>query len=77
MHYSDITSYPRHYDKQKYPVVTQIRIAAHDLSKFERLAEDQTQIVVLGHDLADDDCVDVHVGCTSEAARRRLESRWT
>jgi len=76
MRYNEIVSYPRHWNSDKYPVVAHILIEAEHLSPFERLAEDQTQIAVLGHDLADGGQVVVHVACASEAVQRRLESRW-
>ena len=76
MPYSDIEDYPRHWDKSKFPVLAHIEIDAARWSEFERLASDQTQVRVLGHDLGDDDRIVAHVGCTSDDARRRLENRW-
>ena len=74
--YSDIETYPRGWNKVQFPVVAHIEILAERWSEFDRLAEDQTQVQVLGHDLADDDRIVAHVGCTSDVVKRRLENRW-
>lgn len=76
MTYDEITRYPRRRDVNQFPVVAHIEIDAEDWTEFQRLAEDQTQIKVVGHDLADDDRVVAHVACTSDKTRERLEARW-
>ena len=73
MDYSEIRDYPRHWDEDRFPVVAHIEIDAARWDEFERLASDQTQVRVLGHDLGNDDRIVAHVGCTSEEAKRRLE----
>ena len=76
MLYTDIETYPRGWDKDRFPVIAHIEIDAARWAEFDRLASDQTQVQVLAHDLADDDRVVAHVGCTSDAVKRRLENRW-
>jgi hypothetical protein len=76
MTYEEITDYPRAWDKAKYPVVAHIEIEARDFAQFERKAEDQTKIAVLGHDLSANGRIVVHVACASEAVQHYLEGRW-
>lgn len=76
MKYSEIASFPRYYDAAKFPVRALLSVDARDFADVERLIEDQTQAKVVGHDLADDDRIHIHVVCTTDAVRRRLESRW-
>jgi hypothetical protein len=76
MKYSDIVSYPRTWNKATHPAVAHIEIPAEDFREVERLIGDQTQTKILGHDLGDDDHVIIHVACTTDAVKRRLESRW-
>lgn len=76
MLYSDIETYPRVWDRAKFPVIAHVEIDAARWADFDRLASDQTQVQVLGHDLADDDRVVAHVACTSDEVKRRLEDRW-
>ncbi len=51
-------------------------VVAVQFREFERLVADQTQVRVLGHDEAGNGWIVAHVGCTSKAAKRRLEKRW-
>lgn len=76
MKYSDITDYPRQWDKSRFPVIVHIEIEAEKLEQLERRAADQTQVRVLGHDEAGGGLIVVHVAAATEAAKRRFESRW-
>lgn len=76
MRFSEIAGFPRHYDDRKYPVRALLLVEARDFRDIERIIEDQTQARVIGHDLADDDRIYIHVACTTDAVRKRLESRW-
>ncbi len=71
-----INDYPRFWNRETYPIVAHVSIEAKHFDQFERLAADQTQVRVLGHDLADHDQIIVHVACISADVRRRLEIRW-
>lgn len=76
MNYSLITSYPRPWNRETHPFVAHIEIPAKDFREVERLIDDQTQTKILGHDLSDDDYIVLHVACTSQTVKDRVESRW-
>ena len=77
MTFDNITSYPRFWDQAKYPIVAHVEIDPKNFDQLERRTADQTQVSVLGHDESDHGLIVVHVGCTSEDAKRRFERRWT
>lgn len=76
MLYTEITNYPRPWNRETHPVVGHIEIEAEHFSEFERMTADQTQVRVLGHDEGSHGRFVMHVGCTSELVQRRLASRW-
>lgn len=76
MKYSEIVDYPRPWNRDTHPVVAHIEIEAERFGEFKRLAADQTQVRVLGHDEGNHGQIVVHVGCASAEAKRRIESRW-
>ena len=76
MRYSEIVDYPRSWNRDTHPVVAHIEIEAERFGEFERLAADQTQVRVLGHDEGSHGQIMVHVACASDEAKRRIESRW-
>jgi hypothetical protein len=76
MQYSEITHFPRYWNSNQFPFLAHVVINATEFGLFEELAADQTQLRVLGHDLAANGQVIVHVGCTTKEARELLESRW-
>jgi hypothetical protein len=77
MRLSDITDYPRGWDRNRFPFVVQFEISKGRFEDFETRAADQTQIRLLGHDVGDDGEVTVHVGCATEEAGRRIKKWWT
>lgn len=76
MKLSEITSYPRPWKRATFPFVAHVEIDAARWGDFQSLIEDQTQLRILGHDLADDDQLVVHIACTTEHAKNLVESRW-
>ena len=76
MMYSEIVSYPRPWNKERFPSVANVFIPAEQFRAFEQLIEDQTQTAMLGHDIAEDDLVLIYVGCTSDEVKDKLEARW-
>lgn len=76
MRINDPVGYSRIHNPDTHPIITHITVADADFAEIERLVRDQTSARVLGHDLADDHRVVIHIACTTEAVRRRLETRW-
>lgn len=74
--YSEIVAYPREWDRKAFPFVAHIEVPSETFDQLEARIRDQTQTVVLGHDEADHGYIVVHIGCTTEAVRERIESRW-
>jgi hypothetical protein len=77
MPYSNVTTYPRPWNREVYPVVAHIEIEAKRWHELERRIGDQTQAQVLGHDDAGGELLVAHVACTSDAVARRLTVRWS
>ena len=77
MRFSDISSYPRAWNREIYPIIGHVEVDAESFRDIERDIKDMTQTTVLGHDLADHDRIIIHVACTTEDVRGRLERRWT
>ena len=77
MRYSEIIDFPRSYDRQKFPVIALLDVEARIAQNVENVIASMTQAKVVGIDLGDDDRIHIHVACTSEAVKDRLESRWT
>jgi hypothetical protein len=77
MRYSDIiVDYPRHWDSAKLPYIAHVEIQTSQLRDIESLIGDQTQTRMLGHDLADDGLIVVHIACTTEDVQQQVEDRW-
>jgi hypothetical protein len=76
MRINDPVSYSRIHNRDTHPIITHITVAGADFPEIERLIQDQTSARVLGHDLADDQRVIIHIACTTENVRRRFELRW-
>lgn len=76
MRLSEITAYPRPWNKDTHPVVGHVTIGAQNFDQLERRVADQTQVRLLGHDEDDDGLLVVHVACVGEVARRRFVRRW-
>jgi hypothetical protein len=77
MKYSDLTSYPRPWNRTTHPVISHIDIAAKSLERLELRAADQTQMQVLGHDEGPHGQLVVHIACTDDIAKERFEARWS
>jgi len=71
-----VDDFPRPWNRETHPLVTRIEIESEHFDQFERRAADQTQVRLLGHDEADEGRIVVHVACTSNDAKRRIENRW-
>jgi hypothetical protein len=76
MRYSEIIDCPRPWNRAKYPSVAHVILPAEKFSTIERLIQDQTKTTVLGHDLEEHDQVIIYVGCSSEADKAMVESRF-
>jgi hypothetical protein len=76
MRYSDIIDYHRHWDSAKFPFVAHVEIASSHLRDLATLINDQTQMKMRGHDLANDGLVVVHIACASEEVQHQVKDRW-
>jgi hypothetical protein len=77
MRYTEVLDYPRGHDSTRFPFVAHVVTDARQFGKFERLAEDQTYLKILGHDMADGDGqIVIYVGCATEDVKRRVEAEW-
>ena len=77
MKYSEITEYPRQWNKDTHPVVGHVVIQASRFDALERRVADQTQARLLGHDETYDGLLVVHVAFVDEEARRYFAERWS
>jgi len=71
-----IDDYPRSWNKGTHPIIAHLQIEAQQFSEFDRMAADQTQIRILGHDESDHGLIVIHIACTTNDAKRRIEKRW-
>lgn len=76
MNYAELISYPRSWDRVRYPVLAHIEMEARFWKQFQRAVRDQTQAQVLGHDEGANDLIVAHVACTSDTVCHRLVGRW-
>ena len=77
MPYTNVTHFPRPWDREVFPVVAHVEILAERWAELQRVVGDQTQAQVLGHDDIGGDLLVAHLGCTSETVARRLTARWS
>jgi hypothetical protein len=75
MRYSEIVDYPRSWNREKYPSIAHVFIATGQFCDFEQLIADQTQTVIIGHDITANEVL-VYVACTSEDVKDAVESHW-
>jgi hypothetical protein len=77
MKYLNIMTYPRPWDRVTHPLVIHIEIDPQNFDQLERRVADQTQARVIGHDESDHGLIVVHIACTNDDAKRRIERRWS
>lgn len=74
MRHSDITC--PYKGTLTHPYVATVPIDPSDAARFQRMADDQTDVHILGVDRGSPDSWTIFVACASRDGRDKLESSW-
>jgi hypothetical protein len=75
MRYSDLAD-DRFQLPSSHPHLATLSIDPADWFRFERMADENLTIRIVGHDAPQDERLTVYVACSSKEVRRRLEDGW-
>lgn len=77
MKVTDITHQSGRLSRDHHPHIAALVLDAIDWHRFRALAEDRSDVNILGAHQDGQDHVIVHVGCQSEEDRQRLMDAWS